>query len=33
LVLALIKNIDIIVAFNSWSRGPDENEQVVAFAG
>jgi hypothetical protein len=27
LVVALIRNIDIIVAFNSWSRdGPDENE-------
>jgi hypothetical protein len=27
LVVALIRNIDIIVGFNSWSRdGPDENE-------
>jgi hypothetical protein len=27
LVMALIRNIDIIVGFNSWSRdGPDENE-------
>jgi hypothetical protein len=27
LVVALIRNIDIIVAFISWSRdGPDENE-------
>jgi hypothetical protein len=27
LVVALIRNIDIIVRFNSWSRdGPDENE-------
>jgi hypothetical protein len=27
LVVALIRNIDIIVGFNSWSRdGPDEKE-------
>jgi hypothetical protein len=33
LVVALIRNIDIIVAFISWSRdGPNENEQVGAFA-